>query len=282
MRIVDSAAIAYQPFSTHRVGRIENKRLLAGQEGTPDNYELSLVLIEAEYATPRHRHNFDQVRVMLKGRFGFGRDRVQEEGSVGYFAEGVHYTQAAMGPSVTLLLQGGGASGQGFMSYRQTELFHKELAAKGSFEGGVYSTTRPDGGKFNKDSYEAIWEACNGRRLDYPAARYDGPIISDPAAFAWVEDAPGIATRHIGSYGERGMGIVFLRLAPGARFVPGAGALLYALSGQGSAPGGAWRADCAIATDGDAAGAMVAEAESTLLLLRLPRFGAAAAVRQAA
>lgn len=277
MRIVDSNKVAPQPFSTHRVGRIENKELLAGQEGAPDNYELSLVLIEGEYSTPRHRHNFDQVRVMLEGRFGFGKDRVQEQGSVGYFAEGVHYTQAALGPSVTLLYQGAGASGAGFMSYRQLEAAKARLAPRGSFAGGVFTTTREDGGKRNQDAYEAIWEECNGRALEYPAARYDGPVISDPAAFAWVATGPGVATRRIGGYGERGMETGFLRLEAGAVHTLEPGMLLYCLSGAGAG----WHQGCAMATD-DAPAEMRATVPSEFWTMRLPRFEVAESLARAA
>jgi hypothetical protein len=275
MRIAHGRDLPFVPFSTHRVGRIENKRLLSGTEGAPDNYELSLVLIEGEYSTPRHRHNFDQLRIMLRGRFGFGKDRVQEEGSVGYFCEGVPYTQEAIGPSLTLLLQGGGASAQGFMSYAQLERAQAELAASGEFARGAYTRRTAEGGRVNQDAYEAIWEHCFGRRIAYPAPRYDQPVILDPAAFDWVPVAPRAARRHLGSFGERGMGVAELMLEPGGRVTLPAGSLAYVVEGDGLAGGARWAAEDAIATDG-AAAVLEAGTTSRLFEIRLPRFGAAA------
>jgi hypothetical protein len=277
MRIARGRDIPFVPFSTHRVGRIENKRLLSGREGAPDNYELSLVLIEGEYATPRHRHNFDQVRVMLRGRFGFGRDRVQEEGSVGYFCEGVHYTQEAIGPSLTLLLQGGGASGQGFMSYAQLERAQAELSQSGVFERGVYTTRTADGGRVNKDAYEALWEHAFARRIAYPAPRYDLPVIVDPAAFGWTTEAPGVERQHLGSFGECGLALSYVRLAPGARHAMGRAALAYVVAGEGQAGGQPWGAEDAIATDDDATLTIEATGPTTLFEIALPRFAGTAA-----
>jgi hypothetical protein len=271
MRVVHSATLPWQPFSTHRAGRIENKRLLAGDEGSPDNYEFSLVLTEGDYATPRHRHNFDQIRFMLEGRFGFG-PRAQEEGTVGYFCEGVHYEQNAIGRSVTLLFQGGGASGSGFMSYRQLEAGQAALRQRGEFAGGVYSEVRPDGGKRNSDAYEAIWENVNGRRIAYPAARYDQPVIIQPDAFDWVAwGDDGCASRALGRFGERGLSIDLVRLAAGAtcRFRPRD--LLFVLSGDGTVGGQPYGPETAIACDTDEI-AIHAASETVIYAIGLPKF----------
>ncbi|WP_376092594.1 hypothetical protein ACE7GA_23920 [Roseomonas sp. CCTCC AB2023176] len=282
MRLVHAADVPPVPFSTHRSGRIENVRLLGGQEGTPDNYELSLVLIEGEYSTPRHRHNFDQVRVMLEGRFGFGRDRVQEEGSVGYFCEGVYYEQGALGPSLTLLYQGAGASGSGFMSYRQTDSGKTALERRGRFEKGVFTVTRPEGGRINQDAYEAIWEEVNARPIAYPTPRYDMPVIMNPAAFEWVQEADGLRRKRLGGFGERGMAVSTLRLDPGATYRAGPGRLIFVITGTGAVAGERYGTCSAIATDSDAETVLRAEAPSEFFEMVLPRFDGAAVAARAA
>lgn len=278
MRIVHAPSLPWQPFSTHRAGRIENKRLLSGDEGEPDNYELSLVLAEGDYATPRHRHNFDQLRYMLEGRFGFG-PRAQEEGTVGYFCEGVHYEQGAIGRSVTLLFQGGGASGSGFMSYRQLEAGQSALKERGSFSSGVYSEPREDGGRRNRDAYEAIWEHVHQRRIAYPAARFDEPVIMNPQSFAWVAHE-ACERRALGSFGERGLSVGFVRLAPGAATSLSAGQVVFVIEGEGDAGGEAYGRHSALASD-DGEIALTAASASLFYVIGLPGF-AARALRAAA
>ena len=273
MRIVHAPLLPWQPFSTHRAGRIENKRLLSGDEGAPDNYELSLVLADGDYATPRHRHNFDQLRFMLEGRFGFGL-RAQEEGTVGYFCEGVHYEQAAIGHSVTLLFQGGGASGSGFMSYRQLEAGQSALKDLGSFSGGVYSEPREDGGRRNKDAYEAIWEHVHQRPIAYPAARFDEPVIMNPQSFAWVADE-NCERRSLGTFGERGLSVGFLRTAPGAAIRLGPGQVVFVLEGEGDAGGEAYGPHTALASDGGEV-TLTASSATLLYTIGLPAFDARA------
>jgi hypothetical protein len=59
--------------------------------------------------------------------------------SVAYFPEGVFCgPQRMAGESLVLLLQLGGASGQGFMGYEDLQAGHAALAARGVFDGGVY------------------------------------------------------------------------------------------------------------------------------------------------
>jgi len=105
--------------SAHRPGGIGFISLLRGEEGRVDNFELIIATITEDFHTPRHRHNFDQLRVMLEGSFGFDRDRVQNAGTIGYFCEGTYYQQQGVGHSEALVLQSGGASGNGFMSFEK-------------------------------------------------------------------------------------------------------------------------------------------------------------------
>ena len=53
--------------SGHRGGGIEFRPLLAGAEGAKDNHHLSLWRESGRFFSPRHRHNFDQVRICLEG-----------------------------------------------------------------------------------------------------------------------------------------------------------------------------------------------------------------------
>lgn len=77
MRTVTPDEAVFIPAQPHRSGGVSFRHLLAGEEDSLDNYSLSLVDVAELYEAPRHRHNFEQVRVILKGSFGFGPAAVQ-------------------------------------------------------------------------------------------------------------------------------------------------------------------------------------------------------------
>jgi hypothetical protein len=204
--------------SAHRDGGISFTSLLEGEEDTPGNFHLMLVHAE-DYKAPRHRHNFDQVRIVLDGAFGYENGVVQNAGTFGYFTEGTYYTQNAMGPSTTLLLQTGGASGEGYMSDRQLRAAVAELSTRGTFAEGVYTWIDEAGQKHNKDGYEAAWEHVRGRAIAYPKPRYAQPILWRPEDFAWQPtDFPGAFVRNFGAFTERELRLSAWRLNAGAKF----------------------------------------------------------------
>jgi hypothetical protein len=137
--------------SGHRAGAIDFKRLLQGESNAPDNFELSLVRTAGDYYTPRHRHNFDQVRFCLEGAMNYAPNKNLRVGSVGYFPEGTFYgpQQDAEG-SIVLLLQMGGAAGFGFMSYQQLNSGYERLADLGQFDGACSLALPPMAGAFAK------------------------------------------------------------------------------------------------------------------------------------
>jgi hypothetical protein len=239
MQVADAATLDwFAPPAHHREGHIAFKRLFEGEPGTPDNYTLALVKIEGGYHTPRHRHNYDQVRYCLSGSIDYGQGRAVQAGQVGYFPEGTAYGPQDIAAQEAIVLQCGGASGQGFLTGEQLRAGRALLEARGRFEGGVF---RGEDGR-NRDGYEAVWEAVSGRPLDYPAARFVEPVVMSPAAFAWRALRDGVARKHLGSFGERELRLELWRLDAGAALdLPGVPALrlLYGLAG--AAQGRAWR-----------------------------------------
>ena len=125
---------------------VDFKRLLQGTEGAPDNFELSLVRTGGDYYTPRHRHNFDQVRLCLEGAMNWAPGRDLTAGMAGYFPEGTFYgPQADKQGSIVMLLQMGGAAGHGFMSYAQLGAGYEVLRPRGSFDGGAFTSRDAQG-----------------------------------------------------------------------------------------------------------------------------------------
>jgi mannose-6-phosphate isomerase-like protein (cupin superfamily) len=203
---------------THRAGRLDVRQLLQGDPASPNNFEWSFVRMGEDYATPRHRHNFSQIIYVLNGTLELSPVARVEAGSCTYTGEGTYYGPQRGRGSRQLTLQFGDASGSGFLSYDGVAEGTRRLAPLGTFANGVFTRHDAAGGRRNQDSYEAIWEEMNGRRIAYPTPRYDAPIIMHPAAYAWVpvDGLPGIATKHLGSFNERGTALRLFCYADGA------------------------------------------------------------------
>lgn len=283
MKITQTDAIPYQRFSAHRPGNSQNKRLLSGTPGQADNFELSLVLSAPDYRTPRHRHNFDQIRYMVEGDFGYGSKRQQGEGSLSYFPEGVSYAQQAIGESVTLLLQFGGACGQGFISYEELERGYGELLDIGEFVDGAYLWRDEHKTRHSRDAYEAIWEHVRGRRIIYPKPRYDAPILMRPEHFSWIRQTrePGVEIKVCGRFSERDVGMGLIRMAFESQHVVSKSRLLYALEGEGALDGQGWAAPAALDPEGQAGLVLKAASASQLVFFDRPDFSFEAAVTAA-
>jgi quercetin dioxygenase-like cupin family protein len=260
-----------------RGGSIGFRDLMVGQEGSVNNYGLQMVHIDEAYSTPQHRHNFEQVRIMLEGAFSFGPGLEQHEGSVGYFCEGTYYTQKDMGKSITLLLQIGGPSQQGFMSRMQLRRGIEALSNQGNFADGVFTWHDSQGKKHNQDSYEAVWEHVHGRPVRYPKPQYRGPVLLEPERFAWREIGQGVQRKHLGTFNEYGLQLSQIKLAAGVHLTletSEQAQLLFCTSGEGSLGGSAYgRWSSAQVSRGESA-ILSASAVSEFYVFGLPDFSA--------
>ena len=266
-----------RPGSAHRPGGIELISLLRGEENSRDNFDLMVINTGAEYYTPRHRHNFDQLRIMLSGSFEFETDHVQEEGTVGYFTEGTPYKQQGINDSSMLILQVAGASGNGYMSYAQMQASIKDLQKTGSFEDGLYVYENSQGNRRTMDGHQAAWEKTFGRELEYPLPRVNAPVILNPERYDWVgvNGNGSVKTRMLGIFNERGLELRQLQLSAGATEPVDASQkpyLVYFLSGSGTVDGESWRAGSAIHVERGENAALVADEASVAWVFGLPVF----------
>ncbi len=264
--------------SAHRNGDIEFTPLVTGPRGSRGNFEFTLAMAGSGFSTPRHRHNFDQVRIMLEGRFSFGRDQVQEPGSVGYFPEGCFYQQQGLGRSVTLLLQLGGANGEGYMDFEQLYRGAEEIRRHGEFHDGIYTVRNPDGTLVNKDGHQAVWEHVFGRPLKFLRPRYQQAIIMAPDEYHWLP-APGgdagVQRKLLGVFTERALGLWMLRLDAGAGYVLSGGAggcLLFVRHGTGKWDAGGWLAQSTLHLAAGEQCRMQAETTAECYGIDLPAF----------
>ncbi|HUZ73052.1 MAG TPA: hypothetical protein VMU87_08695 [Stellaceae bacterium] len=218
--IIDASQLELEGVHRGRVNMIKRKRLPLDTCVPGVTAEFSLSIVPEGYFTPRHRHNFDQIRYTLTGVQSTGYGDLGP-GEIGYFPEAVYYgPQKQEGECATLVLQFQGASGEHLLSNEEMNATHARMvAAGGRFENGVYRGVTADGRKRNKDSYVAIWEEHEGRKLAFPKPRYRAPVMMQPENYDWVpdRDRPGVERKHLGTFSEMRAGIEFFRVLPGAR-----------------------------------------------------------------
>ncbi|MFM9969784.1 MAG: cupin domain-containing protein [Burkholderiales bacterium] len=218
--IVSAAEIVAEEQNLGREGQIITKTfpLDTGVAGVDMDY--AWISYSKGYGTPRHKHTFDQFRYTLSG-VRQQDDLDMREGECGYFGEGVAYgPQLQNEPCVGLLLQFQGPSGIPYLTHAALDAARKRLTAEGgTFAKGVYTKIKPDGTKINVDSHAACFESITGKKIQFPKARYDRPVVMKPQFYRWVPDRryPGIEHKHLGTFGEYRSSVRLTRLLPGAK-----------------------------------------------------------------
>jgi hypothetical protein len=134
-----------------------------------------------------------------------------------------------------ILLQFGGASGQGFIGPDRVKQARLEMEKEGRFEGGIFTRDVTEGRR-NWDAYEAIWLHVMRGELSYAPPVYKTPIVMRPEALPWLSSSEeGVSVRRIGVFPHRGLSLDAWRIEPGARHqVPAHRALRLSFVTEGS------------------------------------------------
>ncbi len=274
----DSTQIA----STRTGKERQFKTLLIGEDGALDNFRLYFVRQQGEVDVPRHKHNFDQVRMCLEGgKQNYGKDKWIAPGEIAYFPEGTPYgPEQSDTERLSITLQFGGASRSGFISSARVQKAMDEMKAFGTFEKGIFKRggELAPGEKRNQDAYEAIWEHVNQRKLVYPKPRYGEPILMKPENFDWepCDGQRGLAKKDLCAFSERHLQFSVLKLDPGARGrQPSRGGIQigFVLQGTGTVNGQALRKFSAFS--GREEFALASDEGMEVLLVGLPVFAEA-------
>jgi hypothetical protein len=270
----------YDQAGNIRSGTRNTRVLVSGEEGSRDNFRLYYGegVSGESWSTPRHHHNFEQIRLPLFGDYSIGKNEVLPAGWVGYFPESAYYGPQVMTENLTMLmLQFGGPSGLGYLSVQERKRGRDELLAKGGrFENGIYTWVDEQGDHHNKDAFEACWEQVRGQAVEYPQPRYRDIILMNPDTFGWVPEADGVTRKPLGVFTERDIRIGFVRLEPGATLALGgypSVEVAFVLDGTVSHDAATYEKLTAFATGRDeAAQTLTAVQDATVFLVKLPTF----------
>lgn len=221
MRVGKASDTSIEMVGTMREGKLAQKHLLFGEDGSPNNYDLNMGQTgSGGWRTPRHRHNFDQIRYVIKGVLPYGESSFLQQGWVGYFPESIPYgPQERTEGLETLVLQLGGASGNGYLSVAQREATNAVLNAKGEFRKGMYYWKDEQGVEHSMDGSDACFEHATGKKLQFAEPRYNDVIAMNPDAYEWSpEGTEGVSMKWLGTFTERNMRIGFIRIEAGALY----------------------------------------------------------------
>jgi hypothetical protein len=164
--------------NAHRGGGLKFKNLLAGVEGAPENFWLTVAAGDGHFFSPRHKHNFDQFRVCLGGRTSIDPKKYLVPGEVGYFPEGTSYgPQQDSEENLTMVLQFGAASGGGYASRAQVKRAQDELIKVGEFKDGVFRRREGEGRK-NQDGFGGVG-TDHGAQARLSGAAFRQPRVHD-------------------------------------------------------------------------------------------------------
>ncbi|MER5628011.1 hypothetical protein ABT061_44035 [Streptosporangium sp. NPDC002544] len=195
-----------------RVGDVQNKyvregEVLPGVGYAADCY--NYVGGENVFTAPRHRHDFEQIRISMTGVQDFGRGQVTEEGWIAYFPAGAYYGPERIDGASIFQIQWSDA----WVSRAAHDKAYAELKEKGVFSDGKYVYTDENGESQTKDALNAIWEHVYRRPAAsaIPAPRYPDPILMNPDAFEYVSDGDGLSTKALGRFTERDLTITKIR-----------------------------------------------------------------------
>jgi hypothetical protein len=274
-QVVDPTASEWVVASTHRTPGISIKRLFQ-RDGEGRSFEFNVVRFDGELWSPRHRHNFDQIRIGLEGQTDYGPYHQLPARTIGYYPEGTYYGPLTVKepPSLQAILQFDGASRLGYVNYIHLDKATEELKSEGEFRKGFF---HPNSGGKAIDGYQASWERATGREMVYPEPRYAEAVYLHIDAFPWrpVEGSTA-RVKHLATFSERNLSISVAGVPAGVTLTvgdPNTTTVGLVISGTLRSNG----VDCAtyagvLAEEGEQLTVTGVADDSELVFIDLPRF----------
>jgi len=206
MQVVETEKLTWDLIVPNtRGGDVYRKMIHAAEGGEQVSCDVRIELFgegDRSYSSIRHRHDFEQLRFVVKGEMDLGFTTISE-GEIGYFPANAFYGPQKCEGAIIMIAQWG----DHFITSAESNQAVEELAAMGEFSDGIYKSVDISGKPFNKDPLNAIWEHVFKRPYLPQKPRYTQPIIMDPAAFGWSEADGIVRSRHLGVFTENDLAI---------------------------------------------------------------------------
>ena len=252
------------------------RELLKGTPGEPGNFEMVVSksgMDGVERFYPRHRHDFDQLRMALSGTVHWTPGNPTPPGCLTYFPAGCYYGPYGRQEEEHLHIQFEGPDSEPFIDYDSLRAARDALAKKGSFEGGAYVRVDERGKVHKQDGHEANAEYASGKKVKYPKPRFSAPITIDPRSFDWLEVEPGVRVKNLATLTERETRVSMIRLdvASYRLSVPEQRSVLFVTEGSGTAGGQAIEQRDGILLEAGEGGLFETSTSLELLLLAFPK-----------
>jgi hypothetical protein len=173
-----------------------------------------------------------------------------------------------------LVLQLGGASGDGYISEARFQEGVQALKSTGTFAKGVYSRVDASGKKINQDAYEAVWESIHQTELHYRKSEYPAPVFMDPQTFEaqidpWAQQSMGVLRKSLGVFSQRKLAIGILLVDSGSAFKLQPHSFGFVLKGDGEFQGRAFKQHATFQSD-DSSASLQAHSSVEMIEIHLP------------
>ena len=205
--VLSSTANPWADATGHRP---KNQKKQAFGVTLPDGFHVvcNHTAIEKGGMSPRHHHNFEQIRYVLEGHLFYGRKTIGPD-TLMYVPESVDYgPQTRDEDTRAVVFQFAGPSGVPKFSQIDSKVARQKLLAQGVvFQKGIAHF--PSGKK--QDAAEALWEFMAGRPIEYAPPRYEDPIYIYTQAFKWRPTGhDGVTIKNLGYFNECGPNVSLL------------------------------------------------------------------------
>lgn len=210
MEITDTRQMEWEQLRVSSRNMRTSRKLLRDGEVLPGMglYALLVKLHDGDemFTAPRHRHNFAQIRIGLRGHMNFGPNLECDPGEVGFFPGGAYYGPEEINGAEYLLIQWG----REWVTRKQDKAAMDELARRGRFEHGKYYSTDGSGEEVEVDGKRAVWEHVYGRPEVIRPPRYRAPIMMAPDSFDWIK-GDGVSSKVLGRFTEDDITVQMVR-----------------------------------------------------------------------
>jgi hypothetical protein len=222
MFVLETETVDWEPVKVNtRTGKISRKFIREGELAEGVGYTSDLVWYhrgETVFTAPRHRHDFDQIRLTLDGTTDYGYEQIAGLGDATFFPAGAYYGPERFEEAQILLLQWS----PNWVTREKSDAAFAELATRGTFKDGFYTTTDDKGQEIRKDATNAVWEEVNHKPLVIPEPKYSQPIVMRPGAYGWRTDVDGTEYKDLGHFTEGDLTVSTRRWSAGDAFTVGA------------------------------------------------------------